>query len=124
MKLQPILLSLRGFIPNTFLYVKIRQLEASNSDAKIWKIPSVKFVFDSAKVARPSSDPSLNRPQALVVLSSGPIPMDTFSSSNSIPMVLDPLLANVHQFYSPSSLVTTTTSFNGPSRKDHPHWYP
>ena len=23
----------------------------------IWKIPSVKFVFDSAKVARPSSDP-------------------------------------------------------------------
>ena len=40
-----------------FLYDKIRQLQAGNSDAIIWKIPSVKFVFDSAKVARPSSDP-------------------------------------------------------------------
>ena len=39
------------------LYDKIRQLEAGNSDVIIWKIPSVKFVFDSAKVARPSSDP-------------------------------------------------------------------
>ena len=42
---------------NFFLYVKIRQLEPGNSDSIIWKIPSVKFVFDSAKVARPSSDP-------------------------------------------------------------------
>ena len=40
-----------------FLYDKIRQLEPGNSDAFIWKIPSVKFVFDSAKVAQPSSDP-------------------------------------------------------------------
>ena len=40
-----------------FLYDKIRQLEPGNSDAIIWKIPSVKFVFDSAKKARPSSDP-------------------------------------------------------------------
>ena len=40
-----------------FLYDKIRQLQAGNSDAIIWKIPSVKFVFDSAKVVRPSSDP-------------------------------------------------------------------
>ena len=39
------------------LYEKIRQLEPGNSDVIIWKIPSVKFVFDSAKVARPSSDP-------------------------------------------------------------------
>ena len=39
------------------LYDKIRQLELGNSDAIIWKIPSVKFVFDSAKKARPSSDP-------------------------------------------------------------------
>ena len=38
-------------------YDKIRQLEPGNSDGIIWKIPSVKFVFDSAKVARPSSDP-------------------------------------------------------------------
>ena len=40
-----------------FLYDKIRQLEPGNSDAIIWKIPSVEFVFDSAKNARPSSDP-------------------------------------------------------------------
>ena len=40
-----------------FLDDKIRQLGPSDSDAIIWKIPSVKFVFDSAKVARPSSDP-------------------------------------------------------------------
>ena len=39
------------------LYDKIRQLETGNSDVIIWKSPSVKFVFDSAKVARPSSDP-------------------------------------------------------------------
>ena len=39
------------------LYDKNRQLEPGNSDVIIWKIPSVKFVFDSAKVARPSSDP-------------------------------------------------------------------
>ena len=39
------------------LYDKLRQLEPGNSDVIIWKIPSVKFVFDSAKVARPSSDP-------------------------------------------------------------------
>ena len=40
-----------------FLYDKFRQLEPGNSDAVIWKNPSVKFVFDSAKKARPSSDP-------------------------------------------------------------------
>ena len=40
-----------------FLYDKIRQLEAGNSDVIIWKIPSVKFVFDSAKVVRPSPQP-------------------------------------------------------------------
>ena len=61
--------------------------------------------------------PSLNRPKVLVVLSSGLIPMDTTFSSNSTLMVLEPLMASVHQFYLPSSLVTTTPSiFNGPSR--------
>ena len=39
------------------LYNKLRQLEPGHSDVIIWKIPSVKFVFDSAKVARPSRDP-------------------------------------------------------------------
>ena len=40
-----------------FLYDKLRQLEPGDSDVIIWKFPSVKFLFDSAKVARPSSDP-------------------------------------------------------------------
>ena len=40
-----------------FSYDKLRQLEPGHSDVIIWKIPSVKFVFNSAKVARPSSDP-------------------------------------------------------------------
>ena len=40
-----------------FRYDKILQLEAGNPDVTIWKIPSVKFVFDSARRARPSSDP-------------------------------------------------------------------
>ena len=36
---------------------KIRQLECGNSDNLNGKIPSVKFVFDCAKAAQPSSDP-------------------------------------------------------------------
>ena len=40
-----------------FLYDKLRQLEPGHSDVIIWRIPSVKFLSDSAKVARPSSDP-------------------------------------------------------------------
>ena len=39
------------------LYDKIRQLKPGNSDVINWKILSVKCVFDSAKVARPSIDP-------------------------------------------------------------------
>ena len=42
-----------------FLYDKIRQLEAGNSDAIVWKTPSVRFCIDSAKVARASSDSSI-----------------------------------------------------------------
>ena len=40
-----------------FLNDKFGQLEPGDSDVIIWKIPSVKFVFDSAKMAGPSSDP-------------------------------------------------------------------
>ena len=40
-----------------FLYKKVRQLEPGNSDVIIWNIPSAKLVLESAKVARPSSDP-------------------------------------------------------------------
>ena len=40
-----------------FFKDKIRQIEPVKSDSTHWKIPSVKFVFDSAKLARPPSDP-------------------------------------------------------------------
>ena len=40
-----------------FSYDIMCQLEPGHSDVIIWKISSVKLVFDSAKVARPSSDP-------------------------------------------------------------------
>ena len=99
------------------LYDKIRQLEPGNSDVIIWKIPSVKFVFDSAKVARPSSVPLSNRPQVLAALLSGLTPMGTISSLSFTLMVLDPLLASVLQFYSPISLETTTIFSNGPSQR-------
>ena len=100
-----------------FLNDEIRQQEASISDAIIWKIPSVKFVFDSAKVALPSSYPltepttSFSSPTFRTHL------MDTFFSLNFILMVLGPQLANVHHFYSSSSLVTATICFIGPSRR-------
>ena len=98
-----------------FLYDKIRQPEAGASDVIIWKIPSVKFVFDSAKVARQSSGPLIEPATSF----SSPIfrthPMDTTFSSNSTLMVLDPLLASVLQSYSPSFLETMTKS-NGPSQ--------
>ena len=57
MRSQLIHLSLRGITLGISLYDKICQIEAGNLDAIIWKIPSVKSVFDSAKVARQSSDP-------------------------------------------------------------------
>ena len=44
-----------------FLYDKIRQLKPGKADVIIWKIPSMKFVFESAKVFRPPSDPLIER---------------------------------------------------------------
>ena len=60
--------------------------------------------------------PSSSRPQVLVVLSTGIVPMDTVFSLNSTPMVLDTLVASVHHFSLPSSLATTTICSNGPSQ--------
>ena len=60
---------------------------------------------------------SKNRPQVLVVLSSGLTPVDFTSSSTFTVMVLDSLLANVHQFHSPSSLANTTICLSGSSRR-------
>ena len=57
--------------------------------------------------------PSPNRPHVLVIPSSRLTPMDITFSSNSTLMVLDPLLANIHQFYSHSSSVTKTIYSKG-----------
>ena len=99
-----------------FLCEKIRQLEPGHSDAIIWKIPSVKFVFDSAKVAGPSSDPLIEPATSF----SSPIfrshPHGYNFSSKITLLVLDPLLASVVPFSSLSSLVITAIFSNGPSQ--------
>ena len=41
----------------SFLYNKIRQLEAGSNDTILWRIPSVRFIFDSAKSAHRQSKP-------------------------------------------------------------------
>ena len=41
----------------SFLYDKIRQLEAGSNKTILWRIPSVRFIFDSAKSAHRQSKP-------------------------------------------------------------------
>ena len=41
----------------SFLYDKIRQLEAGSNNTILWRIPSLRFVFDSAKSAHRQSKP-------------------------------------------------------------------
>ena len=114
-----------------FLYNKIHQLEAGNSDAIVWKIPSMKFVFDSAEKARPSTDFLVEPAKSF----SGPIfrtHPHGYNLSNFTLMALDPLLASVLQSYSHSSLLTTTICFPGPSQSSSTlvfvinwiHWTP
>ena len=98
-----------------FLFDKIRQLEVGNSDAIIWKIPSVKF-FLLRKVAQPSSDPLIEPATGFSSPIFRTLPHGYNISSKSTVMVLDPLLASVLQSYSPSSLVIATICSNGPSR--------
>ena len=42
---------------NSFLYDKIRQLEAGSNNTIPWRLPSVRFIFDSAKSAHRQSKP-------------------------------------------------------------------
>ena len=99
-----------------FLYDKIRQLEPGNSDVIIWKIPSVKFVLESAKVVRPTTDLLIEPATSF----SSPIfrthPHGYKFPSNFTRMVWDPLLASVLQYYSLSSLATTTIFSSSPSQ--------
>ena len=82
-----------------FLYDQIRQLQPGQSDAIIWKIPSVKFVFDSAIVARSSSDPLIEPATRFSTPIFRTHPMDTTFSPSFTLMVLDPLLASALQSY-------------------------
>ena len=88
-----------------FLYFKIRQLGPGKSGAIIWKIPSVKFVFDSAKKARPSSDPLIEPATS----SSSPIfrshPHEQNFFVKSFPYGIGPGTGKCASF------------------KAHPHWY-
>ena len=109
--------SLRGSIPNTFSYmIKFASLNLANQMLSFVKIPEGSLYLIPQKWPDHHLTLPLHRPQVLVVLSLGLTPMDTTSSSNTTLMVLDPQLASVHQFFSPSSLVTTTVYFNRRSR--------
>ena len=115
--------SLRVFILNTFSYmVKFASLNLVTQMLSFGKSPrySLYSALQKLPVHRPI--PWLNQPRVSVVLSSGPIPMNTISSSNFFPMALDPLLASVLQYYSPFSQVIMTIYSNA-LFKTHPHWY-
>ena len=120
-----------------FLYDKIRQFGATGEFASkrgtiIWKIPSLKFVFDSAKTARPSSDPLFEAAASFTSLIFTTHPHGYNFLSNFTVMLSDPQLASMNHFYSPSSLATMTTFSNGPSQRSSTlvikinwiHWTP
>ena len=109
--------SLRGSIPNTFSYtIKFASLNLAIRMLLFGNFPQLSLYSILQKWPVHHLTPLLNQPQVLVVLVSGLTPMDTISSSNSTLTVLDPLLASVLQFYSPSSLETKTIFSNGPSQ--------
>ena len=94
----------------------MRRLVAGNSDAIICKIPSVKFVFDSAKVRWPSSDPFIEPATSFGSLIFRTLRHGYNFFVQFLLMELDPLLASVHHFYSAFSLAATKLCFNGRSR--------
>ena len=96
---------------------KFRQLKSGNSDIILWKIPSVKFVFDSAKVSRLSSNPIIEPDMSFGSLAFRIHPHDYNFLSIYTLMVLDLLPGSVHQFFSPSSQATMTSCYDGPSQK-------
>ena len=99
------------------LYDKIRQLEPGNSDVIIWKIPSVKFVFDSAKLARPSSDPLIEPATSFrsPIFRTHPHGYNFFIKL--YPYGIGPVRVSVLRFYSHFSRETMTIFSNGPSQR-------
>ena len=85
--------SLRGSIPNTFSYmIKFASLILAYQMLLIGKFPHWSLYLTLQKWPNHHLILSLNRPQVIVVLSSGLTPMDRTPSSISTLMVLDPLL--------------------------------
>ena len=120
MKYQPTHPSQRGYIPNTFSYmIKLAKLNLAIQMLSFGRSPQLNLHSTLQKWPVHHLIPSLNRPQVLVVLSSRLTPMDTFFSSNSTLMVLDPLLASMLQFCSPSSQQTTAMFSNGPPQSSY-----
>ena len=99
------------------LYDKIRQLEPDNSDVIIWMIPSVKFVFDSAKVARPSSDPLIEPATSFSspILRTHPHGYNFFIKL--YPYGIGPATGNCASVLLHSSRETMTIFSNGPSQR-------
>ena len=123
MKYQLTHSSLRVFLLNTFSYmINFASLNLATQMLSFGKSPRYSLYPTLQKWPVHRLIPLLNQPRVLVVLSSGPIPMDTISSSNFFPMALDPLLASVLQYYSPFSQVIMTIYSNA-FFKTHPHWY-
>ena len=100
--------------PYFFFYDKVRQLEPHGSDSILWKIPSVKSIFVSAKLPWPSSGhlPHCETGHEFwwPFLENLPSRKEFFLSNSTL-TVLHPQLGSQHQSFSLSSAVTTTTHF-------------
>ena len=94
-----------------FLYDLIRQLEPGNSEAIIWKTPSMNSTLQ--KWPNHHLIPSSNWPQVSLALPSGLTPMDTTFWSKSSQMAMEPLLASLLQYFSPCFLVIMTIYSDG-----------
>ena len=97
----------------SFLYDKIRQLEAGSNNTILWRLPSVRFIFDSAKSAQRQSNLLRIKLQVTGALFSELIPMPTISSSNFTLMELILQPDNLQPSSSPFSLGTSVVFYAG-----------
>ena len=95
------------------LYDKIRQLEAGSNITILWRIQSVRFIFDSAKSAIANLNLLVIKLQVTGALFFELIPMAIISSSDFNLMGLTQRQDNLQPSSSPSSLGTTTVSYDG-----------
>ena len=107
-----------------FLYDQIRHLETGNSDSILLKIPAVKFVFGSAKVARPASDPLIEPATSI----SSPIfrtqPHGYNFIINFYPYGIGPATGKCASIFFHPLPRRLRQSASMALLEDHPHWYP